>query len=128
MLDVETYYVARGPSFSPRAAAVEQGVEYEDAHDPGDPGTRRPEPHSDGYARWMLEAPGTSILDSDYPWDAAERAVALCRRHGADQIVIYVTIGYTAQCNFEFSPQTMARVAQLGATLAVSCYESDRPE
>lgn len=48
--------------------------------------------------------------------------------NNAETKVLYLTYGYEAQCNLEFSPATVRMIGELGLSFAISCYEDSDPE
>lgn len=43
----------------------------------------------------------------------------------ADDITLHVQIGCAGPCNWEMSPALLTALANLGVTLAISCYRMD---
>ncbi len=42
-----------------------------------------------------------------------------------DNVLIYLTIEWKDQCNFEIAPDLLARLSKLQLTLGITCYESE---
>jgi hypothetical protein len=47
------------------------------------------------------------------------------KQAGVADINLTVTLAYTAQCNWEFSPEQMRLLSAMNISLGVSCYESE---
>ncbi len=43
--------------------------------------------------------------------------------NGADTRVLYITIWYENQCNWEVKPEVMRMIAEMNLTLAISCAQ-----
>jgi len=54
-----------------------------------------------------------------------EKHIDLLKKCGAQDFVLRLVVSYEAQCNLEFSPAEMNRLANLGIHFTVSCYVSE---
>lgn len=66
----------------------------------------------------------------DYFMDLIESNIQKLKKSGieADDIVIWFYKPYTNECNIEFSPNEMRRLAENGITLCISCWETSEPD
>lgn len=76
---------------------------------------------AEGFTYWPL-SPDDVLLN------AIEVHYDTLRKSGVEELVMYYTIGYQAQCNLEFSPEQLQRLTNIGATLAISCVELNEDE
>ena len=121
-----------GEQFSPKSAAEESGILLEDASEVGELGTRwryrgLPQPYGMAFIRAPAEIPAAERLS----WIAAavSRHLPTFRKHGAEQVVLDLSVGYKHQCNLEFSPQELRSIADLGIPFTITCvWDDDLPD
>jgi hypothetical protein len=121
-----------GEQFSPKRAAEESGVLLQDASEVGELGTLGryrglPQPYGMAFVRAPAEIPAAERLS----WivAAVSRHLPTFRRHGADEVVLDLSVGYKHQCNLVFSPDELRCIADLGIPFTISCvWDDDLPD
>jgi hypothetical protein len=90
-----------------------------------DCGRRAPMRAGNGHA--ALEAPGEAegISGLDRLLDLALQHMNGFRRAGAQEGVVHVDCAYDKQCNLEYEPETLSKLAQLGFALTLTCYRDE---
>ena len=63
------------------------------------------------------------LLPPSLPIFEEKELVATLRKCGAEEFTLYVNVAYEDQCNLELSPSLLAALAELGVTLAITCYD-----
>ena len=127
-LRLEGYWTVRGTHFSPSAAERATGMPFTTKHEPGELGSRgryRGVPMPDGYAsRDFSVPPETEDLvaaNSDLLAEL-ERCLPHYRAAGALHVALHYNVCYSSQCNMEFSPALLRRLAALDVVVALTCY------
>jgi hypothetical protein len=54
-----------------------------------------------------------------------EKHIDTLKECGAQDVVLRMVVSYEAQCNLEFSPVEMNRLAIMGVHFAITCYVSE---
>jgi len=111
-----------GSRFSPRRLKAMAKLPLEHAAEVGDIGKLTGRVHDCGVGVLVGEkTAGTASL---------EGLVALCENHSSsfeasqvEEMVFYFDVFHDGQCNFEIEPALLGRIARLGATFAISCYQ-----
>lgn len=114
----------KGASLSPSALRAELHLKLVDANEPGEVGrTGRYKGHPMPFG-----AAGISFGPSST--GTLEDAVALLEQHiealramGAEEIQLYLSMEYDGQCNMEFDPEMLGRMARLKVPVLLSAYE-----
>ena len=117
-----------GDLFDPDAAEKRIGVVFASKH-------RRGEPHKyipgglyeEGFAALKADD-GFSFLpisQNDEILNFLEQNITHFRGTGATDIVLYYSLDFDGGCDITFAPDQLRRVRDIGATLALSCYETD---
>jgi len=129
-MEVNLHCRIQGKSFSPALVERKTGLPLSEKNESGDMGT---------YGRYR-DKPlpyGACVLSAEEPANLPygprlEHLISLLEPHvrtlkecGAEDIVLQMDVCYSAQCNLEFSPTEMRRLACLGVHLAVSCSLMD---
>jgi hypothetical protein len=129
---VSYWYKIDGQKFSPRATEQRSDIVFTDKYEVGDENIRRGKPTGSFYdfGLALLTSAGAVTYsdlfsETDTLLNAIERNIDAIRECGADDIVAYCTFEYEGQCNLEFSPDKLRRLADLSITLAVSCYKGE---
>lgn len=117
-----------GASFSPADAESKTGLVFSDPVEPGARGRS-------GRYKGKPTPYGSARLDTsdDAPWstklhgllELLETHIAALRECGAEDIRLTHAYFHDGQCNHEFSPEEMRRIARLEISLCISCYEDD---
>ena len=99
-------------------------------HEPGDIARS-------GRFRGQLLYEGSAIVkinDARGDWTDLTRLVLVLessigdlRLSGASDIILSCAVYHDGQCNFEFFPEEMRRIAALGIPFHISCYEEVNP-
>ena len=55
--------------------------------------------------------------------DAAATHIPVYRRLGASLCKLHLDVRYWDQCNLEFSPEQVGRIAALGVLFTISCWD-----
>jgi hypothetical protein len=108
-----------GEAFSPAHLANLTSLLLTTQTEPGSIGTigrYKGKPVPDGSA--MLE--GT---DLETVVTALHQHFDILRQVGVTDINLTVTLAYTNQCNWEFAPEPLRLLGEMGITLGVTCYE-----
>lgn len=128
MSRVGAYLSIQGELFSPARAEAELGVDFGPAkNEPGALGTRgkfagRAIPY--GSASWVFQWETGELIPDSFPPFSVPGLKGKLAALGAEDITLYVDVAYIAQCNFELSPALLGALAELGITVAISCYEA----
>jgi hypothetical protein len=127
---ITIHYIAKGDTFSPELAEAKSGINFDSKIEPGDIGETglyrgRPTPH--GYAQKAWPDDEVELVSPHIDFFAAITKLDLAATTaGADDRVIHLDVKYGNQCNLEFSPSFVKRLALLDLTVTVSC--SSDPE
>lgn len=119
--------IAKGDDFSPNRAEREHGARFSAKHERDALGSRgefagKPIPYGWGTLDLAPADGGLDLLSSELEVLRARDVVMALRRCGATEVVLHVNLGFVDQCNFELDPAVLAALAQLGCTVAFSCY------
>ncbi len=117
-----------GDTFSPAKAEHLTGLRFSQKHEPGQIATWgrfKGKPYPFGAA--TLVSPKGLSASQALAWllDAVEPHVETLKQLGADDNAFHITYAYESQCNLEFEPNLLARLAQPGFRLTITCYQSD---
>ena len=126
---VHVYIQLLGDTFSPSAAEEVTGLALLDKREPGHIGQRgryRDKPVPYGVA--SLDAP-TNVPPADkLSWviDRALPHIEALREMGADHSEVWIVEHFDGQANMYYTPEELAKLAQLGLPLCVSGYEVEQ--
>ena len=130
-MEVSIYCNIQGKAFSPSLAEKRTNLPLSEKNEVGAMGTLgffRGKPLPDGAC--TLSPTGRD--DSPYGARLAQLIAALecqietLRSCGAEDFVLRLVVCYDTQCNLEFSPTEMQRLAHMGIPLTVSCYLKEK--
>jgi hypothetical protein len=132
MVDLFPYLVIRGEHFSPRQAEELTCLTLSNKLELGEIATRgrykgKPRPFGAAHIKVSKDVAST---------DRLSRLLELVAPHleslqqlGATSRHVHIDVCYWDQCNLEFEPEEIARIAVLALPLTISCYNySGRPE
>jgi hypothetical protein len=122
------YIALFGDSFSPAKLEQETGLKFDRKHEVGQIGQRgrfKGKPFSFGHA--ILEAPENIEPEAKLEWllDIALPHTETFRRLGITCGKIHVTYAYDSQCNLEYEPEIVEKIARLGLSFTVTCYQDE---
>jgi hypothetical protein len=128
MVKAFPYIALFGDSFSPAKMEQETGLKFNKKNEVGDIGQRgrfKGKPYSFGHA--ILEAPEEIenweklawLLDRILPYKDA------LNRFGVTDGKVHVTYAYDSQCNLEYEPEIMEKIAKLGLVFTITCYQDE---
>lgn len=114
----------KGASLSPSALRAKLHLALVAASEPGEIGG------SGRYKGQPMPFGAAQICFEPSPTGALEDGVALLEKHidglramGADEIQLYLSIEYDGQCNMEFAPEMLGRIAKLRVPVLLTAYE-----
>jgi hypothetical protein len=120
-----------GERFSPRRAEEVTGLTLARAVEPGEIGVRGqfkglPLP----YGAAFLEVPADIECARRLAWlvERAERYLAVLRESGATLCQLHLDVRYWDQCNLEFDPEELTRIAALGVLFTITCWDRSGSE
>jgi hypothetical protein len=129
-MEVDISCCIQGESFSPLSAEKVTGLSFSDKSEVGQLGKVGhykgiPIPYGACVLRFaeMNSLPYGPRLEQMI--GSLEKHVDLLKKCGAQDFVLRLVVSYEAQCNLEFSPVEMNRLANLGIHVTVSCYASE---
>ena len=117
-----------GENFSPAAVEKATGLKFAVKNEPNEMGSvgryaNKPIPYGASTLESDVKIEQGSTLDALL--DLLEQHASTFRKYGAEDIVLHCDVFHDGQCNFEFSPKQVARIAKAGVALTVSCYEDN---
>ena len=118
---IHFHYVFQGEQFDPGPLLDTAKFRIADHHRAGDIGKRRGSigrALQEGYI--CVESAHEDFNEFVKDLYAVKELIVA---NGADTRVVYLILSYKGQCNWEFDPSTLAMLAELGLTLAISCSE-----
>jgi hypothetical protein len=115
-----------GASFSPHAAELATGLELTKKVEPGEIALRgrykgKPRPYGAAEISVPQETPPSARLSSLLQLSAPH--LEALKRIGASCCHVHIDVRYWDQCNLEFEPAEIRRIAELGLALTISCYD-----
>ena len=126
MIEASSAYIALfGDFFSPKEVEEKTGLVFKKKHEVGELGSYgrfKGKKYPFGHA--VLEAP------EDLPWQAQLEWLlefvlphtAVLRSHGVTDGKIHITYTFDDQCNLEYEPELVEKLARFGFRFTVSCY------
>lgn len=120
------YIALFGDSFSPAKVEQETGLKFNQKHEVGQIGQRgrfKGKPFPFGHA--ILEAPEKIEAEAKLEWllDTALPHTATFRHLGVTYGKIHVTYAYDSQCNLEYEPKIMEKIARAGFSFTITCHK-----
>ena len=118
-----------GDSFSPLLLEKYSGLRLSKAHEPGEIGKfgrfKGEEcPFGSGFLKPDEELLAENRqLPERWMIDTLAQQIDTIRECGGDKIVLHFEIQYCKQCNLEFSPNLLRRIADMNIIFTISCYE-----
>lgn len=132
MITIEADCEISGAAFSPARARELTGLRLPNGSEPGAPSKKPARPRREaGYARLNLEAEGIDPGDAEVEealLSLVEEYASLLREAGAEEFQMWLYVDYQGQCNMEFSPEYLGRLARMGMPLLISCYQGSEDE
>ena len=118
--------VVFGDDFSPAEAERTTGLTFEDAHERGsvyDRGRFKGKPWPFGHA--VVEAPPDVDSEEKLSWllNTVLPHIGELKRLGVTQGKVHLYYVHDGQCNLDYEPEAVARVAQSGWNFCISCSE-----
>lgn len=123
-----SYISLFGEAFSPAEAERTTGLTFDSKREPGvlwEKGPRKGEPY--GFAFATLHAPEDLSEPEQFDWLLTRVGPHMEKLHslGVTDGKFHVTYAFDAQCNLEFEPAFIARLAELGLAFTVTCYQDE---
>ncbi|MEM7347401.1 MAG: hypothetical protein AAF485_24445 [Chloroflexota bacterium] len=117
-----------GDSFSPNRAEAITGLKFTQKHEVGQVGQQgrfRNKPYPFGHA--VLKAPETINNDNKIEWllDTILPHIETIRDLGMTYGKIHVTYGYVSQCNLEYTPEIVDKIARSGLMFTITSWEDE---
>jgi hypothetical protein len=126
MVDLRPSLTLWGERFSPRRAEEAIGLPLARAKEPGEMGLRGrckglPLP----YGAAFVKVPPNVESAGRLPWliEWAERHLPAPGASVATLCKLHLDVLYWDQCNLEFDPQQLARIAILGLLFTITCWD-----
>jgi hypothetical protein len=131
MVELRPILTLWGERFSPRRAEEATGLTLARTSEPGEIGVRGrykglPLP----YGAALLKVPPDVEPARRLSWlvERAERHLAALRESGATLCKLHLDVRYWDQCNLEFDPHELARIAALGVLFTITCWDRSGSE
>jgi hypothetical protein len=125
--EVSAFLLVTGEHFTPRVAE-QKGVIFSEKNEHGDIGRtgkfkNKPIPYGSGKIEIDISTTENNFLPEDLGRLGKPGLIELLHNCGAEDVALYVNIGYTECCNFELTPTLLMNLAKIGIPVGVSCYE-----
>jgi len=122
--DFRLSFRARGDRYKPSQI----GFAFASQHDVGDPATRgrykgAVYPYGASEIRVPDSVPRSEIVS--FLVESVKPLLPAMTKAGADDFYVSAAYYFETQCNLEFSPDELAKLASLGCTFALSCYPAN---
>src|ERR1043166_7495069 len=126
MVDLFPYLVLWGERFSPRRAEELTGLTLSKKDEPGEIASRgrhkgQPRPYGAADIEVSKDVASNHRLESLL--ELAGPHLETLRKAGVSSCHVHVDVRYWDQCNLEFEPEVIARIAALGLAFTISCYD-----
>ncbi len=128
-MEVDISCCIQGESFSPLSAEKVTSLPFSDKCEVGQLGKVGrfkgiPIPYGSCVLRFteMSSLPYGPRLEQMI--SSLEKNIISLKKCGAQDFVLRLVVSYETQCNLEFSPEEMNRIAAMGIHLTVTCYVS----
>lgn len=123
----EPYLQLQGEAFSPAAAERETGLSFSERHEPGETGAKgryrgRPTPFGSATLRAPEEVDPAERLD--WLLDTVLPHADALRRLGGLEGWLHSTVYFDAQCNLDYPPDRLRKLARLGVPYTVTCVHA----
>jgi hypothetical protein len=128
-LNISLVCILYGENFSPAEAERRTGIKLSKTNAPGEIAPRgryrgKPYPYGSAELRELDESQqGLPDLEKSLVVDVLTANIEAFRGCGATDIWIDIAVGYEDQCNLEFTPSFLTKVARLGIPVALTCYQ-----
>ena len=126
MVELRPILTLWGEQFSPRRAEEATGLTLTHKNEPGEISLRGrykglPLPYGSAF----VEVPADVEPARRLPWliECAEGHLAALQALGASLCKLHVDVRYWDQCNLEFNPRELARIAALGVLFTITCWD-----
>jgi hypothetical protein len=126
MVELFPYLMLWGECFSPRRAEELTGLTLSKKDEPGEIALRgrykgQPRP----YGAAEIEVPREIASARRLLWllELSSLHLESLRKSGASTCHVHVDVRYWDQCNLEFEPEEVGRIAALGLAFTISCYD-----
>ena len=127
MVKDHPYIAVQGDFFSPTKAEQETGLKFSNKAEVGDIGNHgrfKGRPYPFGHA--VLEAPEVMTLGKlDWLLDSVTPHKATLKQLGVTDGKVHVTYAYDSQCNLEYPPEIVEKLAKLGFAFTITCYQDE---
>jgi hypothetical protein len=126
MVELRPVLTLWGEQFSPRGAEEATGLALARAEEPGEIGVRgRHKGLPLPYGAALVKVPPDVDPARRLAWliEAAKRHLAALREVGATLCKLHLDVRYWDQCNLEFDPYELARIAALGVLFTITCWD-----
>ena len=134
MVRVRAICIAKGASFSPRAAEVQTGLRFSRKQEPGELSeVDRYQGHTSGQGRAELSLQDVGALEdlsgkNAAALDALARSLESLRRAGATELSLRFDIEYAGTCALHLPPDLLKKLGDLGLPLVITCFEAQETE
>jgi len=125
MINIYQYCILQGDYFSPSLAEAKTGITFSKKNEPGDVGNvgryrGKSIPYGSAEIIALNEKGNEDSID--FIVNILDKYCEVFRLCGADNIVLHFVISYIDQCDFEFSPEFINKLAKLKIVFAITCY------
>jgi hypothetical protein len=131
MVELRPILTLWGEQFSPRRAEEATGLTLVHTKEPGEIGERGrykglPLP----YGAAFVKVPPDVEPPRRLSWllECAERHLAVLQKLGATLCKLHIDVRYWDQCNLEFAPHELVRIAALGVLFTITCWDRSGSE
>lgn len=121
MVSMSMCLIATGEAFSPAALEKVIGFQVAKKHEQGEIGVA-------GRYKGVEYPSGSCIIemeDSNELIKFLEASMPLIKKYGVTDSILEITVEYSDQCNFDFTPDWLARVSKLNIPISISCFKTE---
>lgn len=119
MVSMNMCLIATGDDFSPSALEITMGIRFAKKHEKGELGAT-------GRYKGIEYPSGSCIVEMESNDDLIEfieSNMPILINAGITEMVFDISVEYSEQCNFDFTPDWLARISKLNIPVAISCYK-----
>jgi hypothetical protein len=121
MVSMKMSLIATGEDFSPSALEIALGIQLAKKHEKGDLGNAgRYKNLKYPFGSCIIEMPNGNDLIGFLETNMSELL-----KYGITQMIFEISIEYLDQCNFDFTPEWLARISMLNIPVSISCYKAE---
>ena len=124
MIRLTAHAILSGPHFSPQKALSTTGLALSKRIEPSYP-TSHESTVREGSAILVAPVAEDGFHGLEQLLKSIDLGYAGLNAAGLDEITVFLNVAYREQCNFELGASLTLLLANIGATIAVSCYPDD---